>query len=275
MTRVRDESPDDGDMRGAQDAPATEHGGDVTGAERPGRPMRALASTVRARSSSFRCTLAAVAAWAITVAPLAATGRSSLGVRALAMLALLPGLAGPQLIVRDHRIARHVGVTGFLLATVAAWGLATKDQLLSTVDPFRALLGVLAWGVYAVAWSHPWSVPDVDLKLAPVGDTSGLKPRRRMPAAAVGVAGGGVVGALACLALAWSITEPDRAVLGHAAAVGCAIALITSSASLAVIAGRDRGKSSRTRLPLDKRVLNTLLAMLLLLVLGLAIHFVR
>jgi hypothetical protein len=249
--------------------------GDEDGHEPAPRSVARMAERVRSRSAGFRCTLAAAGAWAITVAPLAASSRASVIGRILAALAILPGIAGPQLIARNNRMARHLGITTFLICVAAAWAWASNDRLLATVDLFRALLGVLAWGVFAVAWSHPWSVADVDLGKAPEGDTSGLKPRRRPPAFAVGVAALGVVGAFGCLTLGWGIDDPNRAVLAQAAAVGCAIALITSASTVAVIAGRDRSRERRPKLPINRRVVNSLVVMVLLLALAVALYFSR
>ncbi|HZO15383.1 MAG TPA: hypothetical protein VFB62_19045 [Polyangiaceae bacterium] len=242
-------------------------------AETASKPSQQLARRLRARSAMLRCTLAALAAWIITLMPLATSGRSSALGRTLAVLSLGPGIAGAQLIARNHRMARHVGVTAFLAVSVAAWAWASKDGVLATLDIFRSMLGALAWIVFAVAWSHPWSVGDEDLARAPEGETSGLKPRRRPPAYAVGVAVLGAAAALSCLAAPWFVTEPSRGVLAHAVATGCAVALITSAATVAVTAGRERKEEGKPRLPIDRRVVNTMLFMLLVGAMILAVFF--
>jgi hypothetical protein len=239
-------------------------------------PSVRIARGVKARAATLRTTLAAASAWVITVAPLVVSGRASVMGRVLALLAVVPGVVGPQLIERNHKMARHVGVSAYLGFVLLAWSWASKDQVLATVDVFRALLGVIAWAVFAVSWSHPWSVPVGDLKSAPEGDTRGLKPRRRPAPYAVGVAVAGAVFGLSCLALAWRIEDVNRAVFGQAVAVGCAIALITSASTIAVLAGKDKRRDGRkARLPIDRKVLNSMLAMLLFGALAVAVYLTR
>jgi hypothetical protein len=231
--------------------------------EEPAPPsVRRIATEVRARSSPMRCTLAGLGAWAITIAPLVVSSRASALTRVAALVAIGPALAGPQLIAKNQPIARHVGVSAFLALSVVAWGLASADGILATVDSFRAVLGALAWGVFALSWTHPWSVPDAKLRKAPEGETAGLKPRRKAPAHAAGVAVAGAVSALACLALAWRVEDPSRAVFAQAAATGCAVALLTSASRVAVLLGREPSSGPST-LPINRGVLNTLLLMVL------------
>ncbi len=237
--------------------------------EGPPPSVRRIATEVRARSATLRCTLAAVGAWAITVAPLVVTARASTNTRVAAVVALLPALAGPQLIQHNQVFARHLGISGFLAGCVGAWLLASLDQVLSSIDTFRAILGVVAWAVFALSWSHPWSVSDANLRKAPEGETVGLKPRRKAPPYAAGVAIMGAICALACLALAWMVSEPSRAVFAQALATGAAVALLTSASRIAVLAGKDKSRGARrARLPIDRRVVKSILLMLLLCGLG-------
>ncbi len=239
----------------------------------PPPSVRRLAHEVRARSTNLRATLAAAAAWAITLAPLVVSGRATLPTRLLALFALLPGVAGPQLLARGGRLARHVGVTAFVGVALAAWTFASVDQALVGIDAFRAVLGVIAWAVFALSWPHPWSVPDEKLSMAPEGETAGLSPRRKPPVAAVVVAGAGAACAAGCLALAWRVDDPSRAVFAHAVAVGAAVALVTSASTVAVAAGREhRREGRRARLPINRKVFNNLLLMAVVVALALAVR---
>lgn len=247
------------------------HHGDEEG---PPPSVRRIATEVKARSSTLRCTLAGVGAWAITVAPLVLTVRASNAARVAAIVAIVPALGGPQLIERNQPLARHVGITAFLAASAGAWLLASLDNVLASIDTFRAILGVLAWGVFALSWSHPWSVPEARLRKAPEGETVGLKPRRKAPPYAVGVAVMGAICAFSCLALAWVVKEPSRAVFAQALAVGCAVALLTSASRIAVLAGKERSRSSsRSRLPFNRRVVNSILLMLLVVALAVLLQW--
>lgn len=242
--------------------------------EAPPPSVRRLAREVRAHSSNLRSTLAAVGAWAITVAPLVVSGRASAATRVLALVSLLPGVAGPQLVARGNALARHIGITGFIVAVLLAWTAASIDQALEGVDAFRAVLGSIAWGVFALSWSHPWSVPDDKLSMAPEGATAGLTPRRKAPMVAVVVAGAGALCAAACLALAWRVEDPSRAIFGQAVAVGAAVALLTSSSTVAVAAGREgRREGRRARLPINRKVFNNVLLMAAVVALAVALRY--
>jgi hypothetical protein len=237
--------------------------------------VRKIAVGLRARATILRCTLAAAGAWVVTLAPLVIAARSSALTRLCAFVALAPGIAGPQLLARDHRLSRHVGITGYLVLAVGSWALASQDGTLAAMDVFRGVLGALAWGVWAIAWSHPWSVPDVALRTAPPGETAGLKPRRKPPSFAVGVAVAGAVAAAVCLAVAWTVTDAARAVLAHALAAAGAIALLSSASTLSVVAGREGREGQTSRLPINRRVLNTLVLMILVGGLAVAVHASR
>jgi hypothetical protein len=244
-------------------------------AEPAPQSVRKIAIGLRARSTILRCTLAAAGAWVVTLAPLVLAARATPLARAVALLALAPGIAGPQLIARDHRLSRHVGITAYLALAVASWALASRDGTLAAMDVFRGALGALAWGVWGIAWSHPWSVSDVALRTAPPGETAGLKPRRRPPSFAVGVAVGGAVAAALCMALAWTVDDPARGVLAQAVAAAAAIALLTSASAVSVVAGREGREGQTARLPINRRVLNTLVLMLVVGGLAAAVHFSR
>ena len=241
----------------------------------PPPSVRRIAYAVRLRSTTLRCTLAAVGAWAITVAPLVFIGRSSGLTRLVALISILPGIAGPQLIARSQKVARHVGVTVFLAAVLVGWGLASNDQTLATVDIFRAVLGAIAWTVFGLAWSHPWSVPDVDLARAPEGETMGLKPRRMPPGYAVGVAAIGAACALLCLGLGWLIDDSHRAVFAQAISVASAIALLTSASTIAVIAGKERSSRRRSALPVNRKVVTTLVLTAVAMAVAVALYMIR
>ncbi|HHH11962.1 MAG TPA: hypothetical protein ENK23_07815 [Sorangium sp.] len=229
-----------------------------------------VARQLRARSATLRCTLAALAAWAITLAPLLLITRAGPAVRITAALALLPAVVGPQLLLRRHRLARHIGISALLSLALLSWGLATRDGVLVTLDGFHGVLGAGAWGVYALSWSHPWSVPDSRLTEAPEGATMGLAPRRRPPVYAVVVVVIGLLCAVGCMAVAWTIEDSQRAVLGQALSVACAVALVTSASTVAVLSGK--APSGRVRLPFDRKVANTLLLLFVVLGVALTLH---
>ncbi|MEM1032765.1 MAG: hypothetical protein AAF928_13210 [Myxococcota bacterium] len=227
-----------------------------------GPGVAALAREVRARGLVLRCTLGVVAAWSVTLAPIVVSGRASWWVRGCALVTLPVGLLGSRSLRRNPVQARRLGISLFLGLSAVTWALASLDDVFAGFDPFRAILGSVGWGVYALGWSHPWSVPDDKLEHAPEGDTSGLRPRRTTPLFAVGMAGAGIVGAAACLGLAWRVSDPDRAVFAQAIAVGAAVAVLTAASTVATVSGRERRRDrGRRRWPIDRTVVNTLLLM--------------
>src|SRR5262245_12796328 len=102
---------------------------------------------------------AALIAWAITIGP-AALARTA-GVLSLffAFLALLMGLTVPLLVPTRPRLASHIGITGFLLFATATWLTASPAIQTTRLDPTRACIGAVAWGVFALSWRERWSPP--------------------------------------------------------------------------------------------------------------------
>jgi hypothetical protein len=179
--------------------------------------------------------LAALLAWSITVAPAAFARGSPGGAQAAAMLALLIGLGGPVLATRWRRIGRHVGVTAFLALCVVAWLQGAVAISPTRLDPTRAALGAVAWGVFALAWSDRWKrapAPPID------PNAPSLTARAALPPFALPIAAGASLAAITLLAMAWRVREPDRAVVTHALAALCAVALVSAAASVAIGRGK-------------------------------------
>lgn len=180
-------------------------------------------------------TLAAVGiAWAMTVAPAAFRGPWLLA-RATAALALAAGLLGPILAKRRRDVGRHLGISACLALCVVTWLLAAPALHPARLDPIRAALGAVAWGVFALSWSDPWAP-----RSRPASDAhaSSLQARAGLPALALPIASTGVAASLALLVLAWRVRDPERALLAQAVALACAIAVIGASAVVATARGK-------------------------------------
>jgi len=230
-------------------------------------PPKALAAAVRGALADLATTqrlVAAGAAWGVTVAP-AAFARTSpwLGV-VLAVGALLSGMAGPLLPEVSKRLARHVGVTVFLALSVLTWVMCSTALEAGRIDALRGMFGGVAWGVFALSWSDPWRAA----RREPEPGVAPLTARSSLPTLAVPITVIGVVAALGCMATAWYVEHPDRALLGQAAAIASAVALITASATVAVARGKRKRWSSRRFTP---RAVRSLMLLLLLGLLGAAI----
>jgi hypothetical protein len=202
--------------------------------------------------------LAALVAWAITLAPAAFARSSPRSVVVLALFALLSGLGGPLLMTTRPQLARHIGISLFLVLAVTAWLIASPAIQPARMDPMRAAIGAVAWGVFALSWNERWTskrAVEVDPQ-APSLQARATLPRLAVPIAAIGVASG-----LAYIALAWRVREVDRGLMAHAVALVCAVAVITASASVAIGRGRRQVGGSRRITPHALRALILLVAL--------------
>jgi hypothetical protein len=187
--------------------------------------------------------LSALLVWAITLAPAALSRGAPLHAKALCLLSLAAGLSGPVLLSSKPRLARHLGITAFLSLATLTWlasGLAIHP---SRLDWIRAVFGSIAWGVYALSWSERWSKRREIVQIDP--EAAALQARSTLPALAVPVTTVGTFAAVAMLVLAWRIGDPERALVGHAVAVACAVGLVTASATVATARGKRRSSSGR------------------------------
>jgi hypothetical protein len=166
-------------------------------------------------------------AWGATVAWPAFSQRSaSLPARAGAaagLVALILGLA----LARPHpTLGRGVGVLGFLGSSAIAWGALGSGLRGTDLDPVRAALGALAWGLFALGWGgYPEHARAFDDLQEPA--PARLAPRARLP---LGMRIGFVAlvsCALALPLLAWRVDRPGVALLAHAVALVGSVSLLT------------------------------------------------
>lgn len=186
--------------------------------------------------------LAAVVAWAITLAPAALARSSPRSAVFFAVAAVLAGVTGPLLLPVHPRLGRHIGISLFLGLATLTWLLASPTIQPARLDPMRAAIGAVAWGVFALSWNERWKSkmqPEIDPQ-APA-----LQARSTLPRLAVPIAGVGILAGLGYLIIAWRVRELDRALFAHALALACAVAVITSAATVAVARGRISSSSSR------------------------------
>lgn len=182
-----------------------------------------------------RASVAAVVAWAITVAPATLARSSPKYSFVVALAALAAGAGGPLYIARKPRLARHIGITLFLALSTLVWFLASALLQASRIEPLRASIGVIAWGVFALSWNDRWpsATKDDSDPFAPM-----LQARQTLPRLAVPLAGVGILAGLGFLFVAFRARETDRALLMHTLAVVCAVALISASATVAISRGK-------------------------------------
>lgn len=229
----------------------------VNGPELPASPLARAAAALR-EVRTLQGMLAAVLAWSITVAPAAFARGSAPWAKVLALLALPCGALAPLLMPARRRLARHLGITAFLVLAVLSWLLASPAIQPARLDPVRAAIGAVAWGVFALSWRDRWpsgASPEPD------PDAPSLLARAHLPSLAAAIAGAGAVCGLVLLVLAWRVREADRALLAQAVAIATAIAVITAAAEVAVGRGRRQaGGGARRLTPTAVRPLLLLIA---------------
>ncbi|WP_437817967.1 hypothetical protein [Sorangium sp. So ce1078] len=205
----------------------------------------------------------------ITVAP-AGFGRGApVSASVAATLAFLCGIAAPLLAASHRRAARHLGISVFLALVTLTWLLASPSLQPSRLDPVRAAIGGIAWGIFALSWRDRW---DVRRQPEPDPDAPLLQARAHLPPLATVVVAFGALVSLAILVLAWRVRDPERALLAQAVAVACAVALITAAAGVAVARGRRSTAGARR---LTHRAVRQLLVLIVFAVLGAVVMMLR
>lgn len=194
---------------------------------------RAVAGLREVRT--LQAMLAALLAWAITVAPAAFSRGSPAEAQIAAALALPCGLAAPPLAITKRRLGRHLGISAFLALVTLTWLLASPAIQPLRLDPIRAGIGAVAWGVFALSWRDRWPSGEPQ---EPEPDAPALQARSHLPPLATIIAAAGALSALALLFLVWRVREADRALLAQAVAVACAIAVVSAAAEVAIARGR-------------------------------------
>ncbi|WP_437878051.1 hypothetical protein [Sorangium sp. So ce513] len=213
--------------------------------------------------------LAAIVAWMITIAP-AAFGRGApTSASVAATLAFLCGVAAPLLAATHRRLARHIGISAFLALATLTWLLASPSLQPSRLDPIRAAIGAIAWGIFALSWRERW---DARRPQEPDADAPLLHARAHLPPLATAVVAFGALLSLAILVLAWRVRDPDRALLAQAVAVACAVALVTAASGVAVARGRRPTAGARR---LTHRAVRQLLVLIVFAVLGAVVMMLR
>lgn len=128
---------------------------------------------------------------------------------------------------------RAVGVLGCLGCSAISWGALGNVLRVPPLDPVRAALGALAWGLFALGWgAFPGALA------GPRGEPAGaarLPSRGQLPLSTrVGF------GVLVCVAvalplLAWRVERPGVALLAQAVALATSVALLNVGTRVLVL----------------------------------------
>jgi hypothetical protein len=209
--------------------------------------------------------LPGVYAWAATVLYPASLHGASLSARIVAGLALVALVAGVVVALRRPGLGRALALHGFVMLCVFAWVLLGSIVAIDRLEPTKAALGGLGWVLFAFGWGgsrEPDRVPEDDPRALP-GEP--LPPRGRPPAGAVLVLSIATVGASLPLLFAWRVTRPAHALFAHAVAIGCAVALVSSGAEIAVARGKWAPVEPQTRRLANAAASLTMLALVIVI----------
>jgi hypothetical protein len=153
------------------------------------------------------------------------------------------------------RLARMLGVYGFVLCCLAAWAFLGTELQSDQLDPVRSALGAVGFLLHALAWG----APPRNLDEEPVDNLvpgTPLQPRHRPLRTTPVVFGVGIVLAVMPLAMAFGVERPGAALLAHGLALGCALLLTAASIDVALRLGKQhqfpawRARATRAVWPL-------------------------
>lgn len=178
-------------------------------------------------------------AWLATVLAPVLPGGASLFSRGFALLALLALAGSFVLSASQPRLARLLGVYGFVICCFGAWAclgpLLRSDQL----DAVRGALGALGFLLHALAWGAAPKEPDADALDNLVPGTP-LTPRHKPVRGASGVLALGIAAGLVPVALAFAVERQGASLLAHSTALGTAVLMIGASTNVALRVGKPR-----------------------------------
>lgn len=185
--------------------------------------------------------------WAATVGVPAVRPGAPWGARLAAVSALACIAAASYLLRSDARLARIIGIYGFVALCVLSWVLLGEERLSLLRDPARDVLGALGWAAFAFGWGAVRSLGSVPEEHPAALRGQPLMARARLPRHSALALALGLTGAALCTLLAWRIDRPAHAVFGHVVA-------LAASAGLLAQAGRLAARRSEGTAPASVRV---------------------
>lgn len=164
-------------------------------------------------------------AWGATVAwPAFTTASASLPARVGALGAAIALFLGLGLARRYPVLGRAVGVLGCMGCSAISWGALGNVLRVPPLDPVRAALGALAWGLFALGWgAFPGTLGSAQGEPAA---GARLPSRGQLPLSTRLGFGLLVCVAVALPLLAWRVERPGVALLAQAVALAASVALL-------------------------------------------------
>ncbi len=172
--------------------------------------------------------------WLTTVAHPAFARGAGGWPRATAYAALLVLAAGALLIGRYPRVARAVGVIGFVALCVLTWVLLGDRLAPERLNSVRAACGAVGWAIFALGWGATERFRPIQSDDSDETPSKPLAARGRLPRTAVIALALGLVAALAPWLAAWQVKRAEHALLAHGAALVAAIAIVIVASQVAI-----------------------------------------
>jgi len=222
---------------------------------------------LRALSDRANTVLPGLYAWLATVALPASQRGASVSARVSAGVALVSLLAAPVFASGRPLVGRALGIFGFIGCSLLTWLLLGAGLIQSPGDPLLSALGAVAFALYALGWGslrRRGVVPEDAPNVIPGPP---LQPRVRPSGIAAVAFGAILVSALVPVFLAFRVTEAERGLFAHAAAILSAMLTITVGSR----AAKDLGQ--RRSLPPFAERLNAAAVPLALLALAFGLGF--
>lgn len=188
-----------------------------------------------------------VYAWLATVASPTLAREAPASARLSAFGSLLALVAGPYIAVARPRVGRAVGVFVFVALCSVTWLLLGNALDVDRLEPVQAALGGLGWAAFAFGWGSLRQLGAVPEEHPNVLGGTPLQARDQLPRGALFVLALSVVGVVTCLGLAWRVARPDHALFAHAAAIACAIWLVSAGAKVAITRGGAQAEPNPSR----------------------------
>ena len=197
-------------------------------------------SALRALRDRASTILPGLYAWLTTVALPSMQHRAPGATRLTAGLALVSLLSAP-LFAQRPLVARCLGIFSFLGFALLTWVLLGAGLVQNPGDPLLSALGAVAFTLYALGWGslrRRDAVPEDGPNVIPGPP---LQPRSKPQRGAPVVFAVIFVSAFVPVFLAFRVTDTERALFAHAAAILTAIVTITVGARVALSVGQRKG----------------------------------
>jgi hypothetical protein len=190
-------------------------------------------------------------AWALTVVPLAWHRGATLGARGASLVAPVGLLAAVIVEGRRQRWARLLSLWPLVSAAAIVWLLTPPPLFAERLEGLPTLLGMLGWGLFALAVGAPTPSRDRELvqRLVPGPP---LQPRAKLPTAGRFWVVGAALVATALQLLAPEGANVERALLHRLAATAAGVALLGAATALGAgvpAAGHGESTSLRSVVP--------------------------